>query len=369
MKRLLLFTEATGAGVLSAIENTCRYLDNDFEITFLYYSREETPSHDELRKRLGSRINICQIPSRTFKLFKLFKEFKKYVEMYKPDIIHLHSSYAGFIGRIALLSSATDTKVFYSPHCFAFERNDLNLITKKMYLLIETFLTKRCGQIIAVSKHEQQLAYKIGANESYLVYNTLPHNAQKSLNASNKKVQSHKIVIATIGRLSNQKNPQLFINLAKKFSHNQDIKFIWIGGGSKKWQTKINKLVLGQDNIEFTGWKNRTEVLSLLSNVDIYLHTASWEALPISILEAMFHQKPLVIKYYPGVKELVTENYNGFIGQNEEELFLYLRKLIDDKSLRHQFGENSLTLYYENYDPPKTMSILKDIYLNRGVNS
>ena len=73
--------------------------------------------------------------------------FSKLNRQYKPDIIHLHSSKAGILGRLVFPKG----KIVYTVHGF----DSIRLVYSK-YLLIERFLQKKCKAIVAVCEYDKK---------------------------------------------------------------------------------------------------------------------------------------------------------------------------------------------------------------------
>ena len=70
---------------------------------------------------------------------------------YQPDLIHLHSSWAGLLGRLVPLGRR---KIVYTPHCYAFERRDLSQVVRIGLWLVEKILSRRNAGVFAVSPRE-----------------------------------------------------------------------------------------------------------------------------------------------------------------------------------------------------------------------
>ena len=71
---------------------------------------------------------------------KAIKQFRKVISKIKPDILYLHSSKAGGIGRLALLFNKK-IKIIYNAHGWYFNA-EISNTKKKMYVLIERILAK-----------------------------------------------------------------------------------------------------------------------------------------------------------------------------------------------------------------------------------
>jgi glycosyltransferase involved in cell wall biosynthesis len=65
---------------------------------------------------------------------------------YKPDIVHLHSSKAGMLGRLVFPKN----RVIYTVHGF-----DSIRLAYRMFLPLERFLQNRCKAIVAVSRYDE----------------------------------------------------------------------------------------------------------------------------------------------------------------------------------------------------------------------
>jgi glycosyltransferase involved in cell wall biosynthesis len=72
--------------------------------------------------------------------------FNQLYQKYKPDIIHLHSSKAGILGRLVFPKN----KVIYTVHGF-----DSIRLEYRQYLPVERFLQNRCKAIVAVSHYDE----------------------------------------------------------------------------------------------------------------------------------------------------------------------------------------------------------------------
>ncbi|MCB2295198.1 glycosyltransferase [Clostridium algoriphilum] len=74
--------------------------------------------------------------------------------------------------------------------------------------------------------------------------------------------------------------------------------FVWVGDGELKDKLKA-------DNIQVTGWSDRKEVIRELMDIDIFILTSLWEGLSISLLEAMYLGKAVIVTNVIGNKMLL----------------------------------------------------------------
>lgn len=120
-KKIVHIVESFGGGVYSFLTDLINNTNEEFDITVLYGKRKETPK--EFKKDFNKNVNFINIEnfSRSINLkrdLKAIKEVKQNIKKINPDIVHLHSSKAGIIGRLAV--SGRKTKMFYNPHGFSF---------------------------------------------------------------------------------------------------------------------------------------------------------------------------------------------------------------------------------------------------------
>lgn len=258
------------------------------------------------------------------------------------------------MGRVAGRICGQQNKIIYTTHGISFLRKDISNLKLKLYVLFEK-IGKFCGgKIIACSKSEAEFIKLKGIDCEYI------NNGVKVTGNFIKLLKNDGTVkIITVGRITTQKNPELFNKIAENFIENKKIKFIWVGDGEKRE-------VLSSSNIEITGWLNQKEVKEKLQEADIYLSTSSWEGLSLAVLQAMEYKLPLVLSDCVGNIDLVKENYNGYIFKNSDEAVKEIESLLQDKELIKKFGENSCELLKKEFDISKMIG--KYIKLYRKTN-
>jgi len=266
-----------------------------------------------------------------------------------PDIIHLHSSKAGILGRFAnFMLLFNKKKVFYTPHGYSFLREDVSLSTRKLYQLIEKY--SQCllgGTTIACGDTEYEIAKKMG--KSLLVRNGVN---LVNLEKYYKKYKNQKLTIGIVGRIAYQKNPVLFNEIALRFPQYD---FVWIGEGEQK-------NLLTSQNIRITGWTtDQNIVFKELNQLDVYLQTSLWEGLPLAVLEAMAFRKPIVATNIIGNKDLVIPEENGFLFNEKEELDGFFKRL-ENEAIRLKMGENSYQRCKKEFNVDINFAKLLKIY-------
>jgi len=148
------------------------------------------------------------------------------------------------------------------------------------------------------------------------------------------KDQNDKLNLITIGRITAAKRPDRFAQLARKIGNT--VNMIWVGDGDR------DSLHVQDGLITITGWVDEKSVNDWLEKSDIFVLLSDWEGLPFSVLEAMSFGVPVVLWDFPGAKNMITDNENGFICANIDELEFKVQTLINDSNKRERFSQLAL---------------------------
>lgn len=351
--KVLHISETFVTGVYTYIQSICTFTAQNPNIeTYIIYSpnREGTDKLD-FKKDFSSKVKLIPISMQRevlpFKDYKSLQQLKKAIKTIEPDVIHLHSSKAGVLGRIAA-SCHPKSKVYYTPHGYAFLRNDISLLKKMFFKGIEKLITYIFkSTTLACGDHEYEIAKSFGKSilirNGVLLDDFFPYHKN-----GNTQLKS----IVTVGRISYQKNPKLFNTIALKFPN---LKFIWIGDGELKHDLKAK-------NIEVTGWLDRSEVLKKVALKDIYIQTSLWEGLPFTIIEAMALQKPILATNVVGNKDTVEHQKNGFLCNDVEDFEKAIDLFLKDFELLLNYGRYSFEIAQKKFDRNRNFKKLLKIY-------
>lgn len=307
-KKLLHIVEAMGGGIFTYLVDLTNELVEQYEIYIAFAIHPQTP--DNYRLYFDKRIHLIEVTHFTrainpYKDLKALQEIKKIAKNIKPDIIHLHSSKAGVLGRIAF--NAKKIPVFYTPHGYSFLMKDCSRVKRQIYRAIEAVCAKRNCTTISCSLGEHKETLKLTKKAVYVNNGINIKKLQNMLDGI--EVKKHPFTVFTLGRICYQKNPSLFNEIAKAMPN---IKFVWIGDGELRDELK-------EKNIEITGWVQRTDALTYAMNADLFLLTSLWEGLPVSLLEAMYMRKPCVVSDVIGNHDVIQNEKNGYVCQELSE--------------------------------------------------
>lgn len=314
-KKILYVVEAMGGGVFTYIVDLANELVNTYDMYIAYAVRPQTP--DNYKEYFNKRIHLVKVNNfcreiRPSKDLAAIKELKNIAQQIKPDIIHLHSSKAGVIGRLAF--DGKKVPLFYTPHGYSFLMQDANKIKRCIYWMIEKWFAHKKCTIVSCSFGEHQESLKLTKNATYVNNAINVEQLEKSL--AKVQVMDHPFTVFTLGRICTQKNPKLFNEIAEAMT---DVKFLWIGDGELREQ-------LRSDNIEITGWVDREEALRRSMNADVFVLTSLWEGLPISLLEEMYMKKLCAVSNVIGNRDVIHNGNNGYVCNTVDDYVIAIKK-------------------------------------------
>lgn len=282
-------------------------------------------------------------------LLELIKTLKKYIN--EASVIHLHSSKAGFLGRIAARLLRKSRIVLYTAHGASFLRKDVSKRKHLTYVWLEKIAGYFGGRIVACSNSEGEEFQKHKIKNIEVINNGIKVEALEKENI--KEQEKEKLTIGTLARITYQKNPKQFNEIAEHFKENEKVRFLWIGDGELRDELKSS-------NIEITGWLKKEEAKEKLKEIDIYLSTSLWEGLPLSVLEAMALKKPVVLSNCVGNRDLVKSN--RYLYEDRKIAEKSLEKLLTENQLREKCGKESRNTVETHFSEDRMIKMYKYAY-------
>jgi glycogen(starch) synthase len=198
---------------------------------------------------------------------------------HKPLIIHIHSL-------------ETDRSGFW--------------IDKKIFA-IEKLGMEQADHIIAVSQYTKDNIVKyyfIDPNKITVVHNGIYFDISCNQALTN---DDRLPMVLFLGRITQQKGPSFFIDIAKKVLEiNPEVHFVLVGSGDllTGMIERTANLRLGK-NVHFTGFLPREKVREIYQLADVYVMPSVSEPFGLSALEALSYNIPAIISKQSGVAEVL----------------------------------------------------------------
>lgn len=348
-KKILYIVEAMGGGVFTYIVDLANELVNEYDMYIAYAVRPQTPANYE--DYFDKRIHLIEVMSfgrsiDPIKDIKSLNEVKAIAKKINPDIIHLHSSKAGAVGRIAF--NGEKVPVFYTPHGYSFLMQNYKPAKRMVFKIIETVCAKRNCTTISCSEGEHQETLKLTKQATYVNNAVNLNNLQKMLDQV--EIKEHPFTVFTLGRICYQKNPELFNKIAESMP---DVRFLWIGEGDLREKLKA-------PNIEITGWAEREDALKLSMNADVFILTSLWEGLPMSLLESMYMRKPCVVNNVIGNNDVIHNGDNGYVCDTIEDFVNGINEIQETHA--QEYVEKAYKDIFELYNTKAQARAYSEIY-------
>ncbi|MDU4289632.1 glycosyltransferase [Mixta calida] len=268
--------------------------------------------------------------------------FCRTVMKFKPDVVHLHSSFAGVIGRacLLLLWPFVRPKVVYCPHAFSFLMQTSNG-KKKIYSLIEKALLPMTDAIICVSQYEadQAKAHGISADKLFVIHNGV---AERHVVRPD-RLADPRINVLFVGRFDYQKGYDVLLEAMKR-NQNPNLHLTLIGDSVHSSEA-IEKLPCA----EYTGWLKASQMEPYFIAADVLVIPSRWEGFAMVPLEAMSYSLPIIASDATSLPEVVINNETGYLFKNGDanSLLSVFNRL--DKSDLSEMGRKGNQLYIENF--------------------
>lgn len=342
--RILHLVEAFGGGVFTMLTRLCNgQAARGHEVHLAFARREETP--EDVAAHLDPSVDLHELalvrPIRWREDLAGLVTIRALLRTLHPDVLHLHSSKAGVLGRIAAATSPGRFATFYTPHGLSFLQEDYSPRARALFRRIEWCMARLGGTVVACSASEQAIVrQRITPRRVALVENAVDVDAIPPW----QRRDDGAVRIGIAGRITYARNSELFGRLAREHSA-ANVRFRWIGGGDDADRKRLQAC-----GVEVTGWMSQREALREMSTLDIYLHPSRWEGMPVALIEAQVAGLPAVATDVVGNRDVVVDGETGFVVRDEDAMSQALGRLISDGGLRRRLGERARALALQRFN-------------------
>lgn len=339
--KVLHVTDASSSGVLTAVTTIARQQSEDprfARVVFAYTMRPDTPADEDVRTLAGSRVEVEKWSESlsAARLFALVRTLLARLRRESFDVVHLHSSRSGLLGRwVALLTSHRGRSI-YSPHAFAFAYDHWSASRRRLLWALE-FAGVIAGRRLALNSESEQRvarrAFPRGLVRTAVLVNAVDVARLRGIPRS---PDPDRPWFAHVGRIAPAKAPDIFAEVAKVVSDREPgVRSCWLGDG--------DRTLLGADQqfIEVSGWLPAQELHRRLSTASALLFTSRGEGMPMAVLEAQAMGIPVVASRVTGVVDLIEDGANGLLGNSVGELADALLRVLTDPALANDISERT----------------------------
>jgi glycosyltransferase involved in cell wall biosynthesis len=227
----------------------------------------------------------------------------------RADVIHVHSSKAGFLGRLASAVRGKRKACVFSPHGWSFWAAEG--AEARFYMQLERLAAGWCSAIVALSEDERAAGLEAGVGDAGL-YRVIPNGvALERFSLPRRPVRGR---ILMVGRLAPPKRPDLALRaLATVRERIPEAELHVVGDGPLRpgAEQLAGELGVGE-RVRFLG--NRDDVPALLAQAECALLASDYEGCPLAVVEAMAAGVAVAATAAGGTGELVRDGATGALG-------------------------------------------------------
>jgi glycosyltransferase involved in cell wall biosynthesis len=326
LPRVLHVSEAFGGGVQEMVTTLSERLSAaGYPVAIAYGRRPETPA--DVREQVAPGIDLFSLgwERRTLpEQARAARRLRRLVRTWRPDVVHLHSSFAGLVGGVAL--AGLRLPIVYTPHGYSFTMDHQSTARGSAFRLAERLTAKRASVVVTVSEAEAAAARTVApAAKVRVVANGIPELDQLRADEPPPHREGTPRVIA-MGRVVPQHLPHESARLLAAVSDLAEVE--WVGGGGTG---EIPASVVTDAGVPISGWVDRPTAMAKLAGSTVLLHWTGWDGLPLSVLEAMAKDVIVIAHDIDAVREVVGP---GQVRGTETEARQLLRHTLEDPQLR-----------------------------------
>lgn len=351
-KKKIVYIAQSAGGVAEYLYMLLKNMENEESENILIVSQDYKDQIKRFEPYVKEIFIVPMVRNIALKLdLNAIFKIKKIIKKIKPDIVYLHSSKAGALGRIALWFNFKKPKILYNAHGWYFNA-DIGKKKQFFFSLIEKILAYKTDVIINISNNEYVSAIKnkiAPSKKMCVIDNGIEFGKFCNLDEKRKKtrklfsINEREILIGVVGRISEQKDPMTMIKafscVCQKYSN---VKMMFVGAGDEEGAIKeyiVNKGL--EKKVIITGWTNKVE--DYIPAFDIAILPSKWEGFGLAIIEYMVCDKPIIASDVGGISDIIENEKNGLLIKKGDyiDLSKKIMYLIENKNAVNAIIKNN----------------------------
>lgn len=192
---------------------------------------------------------------------------------------------------------------------------------------------------------------QLSCNERDTDWNVLPAEARG------------KLIVAFFGRLSREKGPDLFVEIARKLARNGSLFFVMTGEGPERENIRqaIRKYGLSE-RIYAPGFVR--DVVPLMRAADIVVLPSRIDGMPLVVLESQSLSKPVVAARVGSLPAMIDDGNTGLLCEpgNVDEFCDQILALARDPDLRARMGAAGRLSVIQRYSADHMLRAYHDVF-------
>ena len=289
------------------------------------------PTRERLRE-CGAAADVIDAESRL--PFAIGRQLRRLLDAQPPDVLHSHGYKCDMASLFSRLKTARVTTVH--GWCGRTPR-------ERLYEWLGVQCQKRMDAVVALCEDYRQRLIRRGVSTQRV--HVVPVGIDPAAIPSGRRdfrqewgVGGHETLVVQVGRLSPEKAPHLFVEVAARLSGRlPNTRFALAGDGPlmPRLQTAVVRL---SGRVLLAGYV--MEVGDVLRAADVVLNCSTTEGLPGALLEAGAMGVPAVATAVGGVPDIIQDGVTGILCPpgDVEAIKAAVARLIEDTELRENMG-------------------------------
>lgn len=285
------------------------------------------------------------------------------------DLVHTHTSKAGFVGRIAATLVRAPV-VVHTMHGFAIHEGSPAAV-RHAYALLEKIAAYCCHRLVTVSHFHRRWALELGiASERKLVAipNGVPEHAPAAGRAETRRslaLADYHVAVLSNSRVAAEKGLEDLMDAAALLPDEaaDRIRILVAGEGPLRPALEQMARRLGVDRlVRFLG--HRSDMPDVLAAADIVALPSLREGLSMALLEAMAAGKPVVATSIGSIKEATRHGESALLvpARNPAALAAALAELTAHPDRAARLGRRGREIYEQEYNVARMTSQYLHLY-------
>ncbi|MFN8607714.1 MAG: glycosyltransferase family 4 protein [Vulcanimicrobiota bacterium] len=297
---------------------------------------------------------------------RALSQLLRVIRLYRPQILHSHTSKAGFLARLAGRLCEVPL-VIHTIHELP-QNATRSRLKKSLYRGMEKLAAGWCDHLITVSRVNQRQILDEGicrpeklslipgglALENYAARGPAPWNLPPDA-----------IVMGMAGRLEPAKgHSDLLLAMSRLLPRNPRLHLVIMGTGHLRGQLERQAWELGlHGRVHFLGWVE--DLISAMAALDLFVLSSHYEGLGVVLLEALALGRPVVSTRVGGTQDIIEDGVTGLFAPAHDPAGLAeaIQRLLDDPDLAARLAAAGQQKVKNHYSAREADQKVMDLYL------
>ena len=258
---------------------------------------------------------------------------RRIVRRTSPDIVHLHSSKAGLLGRFACLGLRC--RVVYTPHAYFYLAKEG--VTRRLFVMAERVLDRLAGSTtLGTSPSEERRAIEdIGCPPQNVEHILNSVDLEHLIGRCTRQSEGHVVMVA---RVSTQKNIPMYLDVVRRLRQTSKVPCYLVGVGHyeddrRQLTHMLHAAGLTEEDLHIVEWIPRVEVIELIAGAAVAVLTSDYESFGYVLAEANCLGVPVVGTDVDGIRDIIRHGHNGYLvpANDAEAMTTRIQDLLDHR--------------------------------------